>query len=122
VLVRDASEIHRARSPTERASQLQPRSSSTWYEATQGLSDHPPSRVVVRVGERAAPAAVVHSVRMTVLRGSGRLAQPIRYSTVSETASSGAAGSVGTDVGSLTAGPAPGAVGGSLFGTIIGTA
>jgi hypothetical protein len=76
----------------------------------------------VRVGEPAAPAAVVHSVLMTAVRGSGRLAQPIRYSTVTETASSGAPGSVGTDVGSLTAGSAPGAVGGTLFGTIIGTA
>jgi|SRR5450759_2598864 hypothetical protein len=72
--------------------------------------------------EPAAPAAVVHSVLMTAVRGPGRLAQPIRYSTVTETASSGAPGSVGTDVGSLTAGPAPGAVGGTLFGTIIGTA
>jgi len=91
--------------------------------ASEQLSPDPRTIAGSRaVGEPAAPAAVVHSVLMTAVRGSGRLAQPIRYSTVTETASSGAPGSVGTDVGSLTAGPAPGAVGGTLFGTIIGTA
>jgi hypothetical protein len=100
---------HRRRPTLAAGQSLQPRS-----------GEH--DRGIVRVGEPAAPAAVVHSVLMTAVRGPGRLAQPIRYSTVTETASSGAPGSVGTDVGSLTAGPAPGAVGGTLFGTIIGTA